>query len=204
VTRGPRRPAVFFDRDGTLIQDRDYLSDPKGVRLLPGAVQAVRLLKAAGYRVYLVSNQSGVARGYFGAAAVHRVNRRFRDLLGVRLDGVFFCPHHPKGEVARYRKACACRKPAPGMVRQAAKRHPLDLPNSYIVGDKPDDVLLAPRAGLRGGLLVLTGYGRKSRGSLKSRDRLAVVKDALAAARWILKQQRMAVGGQRMAFSSQS
>jgi len=186
-TRPRMKPAVFFDRDGTLIQDRDYLSDPSGVRLLPGSAQAVRLLKAAGYRVYLVSNQSGVARGYFGVTAVRRVNRRVQALLGTPLDGLFFCPHHPKGEVARYRKDCACRKPAPGMVRQAAKRHPLDLPNSYIVGDKPDDVLLAPRAGLRGGLLVLTGYGRKSRRSLKSRDRLAVVKDALAAAKWILK-----------------
>ena len=185
-----KRPAVFFDRDGTLIFDQDYLSDPRGVKLIPGAAEAVCLLQKAGYRVYVLSNQSGVARGFFTEVAVRRVTARFKRLLavrGARLDGLFHCPHHPKGTVAKYRKTCRCRKPAPGMVEQAARKHPLDLKHSFIVGDKQDDLFLARRAHLAGGLLVLTGYGRKSRRGLQSKDRLAVVKNALAAARWIIK-----------------
>jgi D-glycero-D-manno-heptose 1,7-bisphosphate phosphatase len=185
-----KRPAVFFDRDGTLMEDRDYLSDPKGARLLPGAARAVRLLKNAGWRVFVVSNQSGVARGLFGERDVRRVMSAFKRLLaarGARLDGCFYCPHHPKGEVAKYRKRCDCRKPAPGMVRQAAGRFPLDLASSFVVGDKADDARLAPRAGLGGALLVLTGYGRKSRRDLKSGDRVVIVPDALAAAKHILR-----------------
>jgi D-glycero-D-manno-heptose 1,7-bisphosphate phosphatase len=92
------RPAVFFDRDGTLIVDQDYLSDPAGVRLIPGADKAIRDLKEAGYRVYVVSNQSGVARGYFTEAAVRRVTVRLKKMLaakGAKLDGFFHCPHHP-------------------------------------------------------------------------------------------------------------
>jgi D-glycero-D-manno-heptose 1,7-bisphosphate phosphatase len=186
------RPAVFFDRDGTLIVDQDYLSDPAGVRLIPGSAGAIRDLKKAGYRVYVVSNQSGVARGYFTEAAVKRVTARLKKMLaaqGAQLDGFFHCPHHPQGTVARYKKACRCRKPGPGMVEQAAEKHSLDLQHSYIVGDKLDDLLTARNAHLAGGLLVLTGYGCKSRRGLAAKDRLAVVKNALAAAKWILKHK---------------
>jgi D-glycero-D-manno-heptose 1,7-bisphosphate phosphatase len=193
VKRGASvRPAVFFDRDGTLIVDQDYLSDPAGVRLIPGADKAIRDLKEAGYRVYVVSNQSGVARGYFTEAAVRRVTVRLKKMLaakGAKLDGFFHCPHHPQGTVARYKKTCRCRKPGPGMVEQAAAKHPLDLRHSYIVGDKLDDLLTAHSARLAGGLLVLTGYGRKSRKGLAAQDRLAVVKDAASAAKWILKHK---------------
>ncbi len=185
-----RRPAVFFDRDGTLMEDRDYLSDPKGVRLLAGAARAVRLLKAAGWRVFVVSNQSGVARGFFKERDVRRVMSAFKRLLaarGARVDGCFYCPHHPKGEVARYRKRCDCRKPAPGLVRRAARKFSLDLGSSFVVGDKTDDARLAARAGLAGALLVLTGYGRKSRRDLKSRKRVVTVPNALFAAKHILK-----------------
>jgi len=188
------RPAVFFDRDGTLIHDRDYLSDPGGVKLLSGAARAVRLLKAAGYRVFVVSNQSGVARGYFTVAAARRVERRFKRLLaaqGARLDGYFFCPHHPEGKIRRYKKRCACRKPAPGMVKMALQNHAVALKASYVVGDKADDVLLARRAGLKAGLLVLTGYGRKSRRGLKSAGSAPVVANALAAAMYILKRKKV-------------
>jgi D-glycero-D-manno-heptose 1,7-bisphosphate phosphatase len=184
------RPAVFFDRDGTLIVDQDYLSDPDDVQLIPGSAEAIRCLKDTGYRVFVVSNQSGVARGYFTEASVRRVTARLKKILadqGAKLDGYFHCPHHPEGTVARYRKNCRCRKPGPGMVEQAAARHPLDLKHSYIVGDKLDDLRTASKAHLAGGLLVLTGYGRKSRKDSASRDRLAVVKNALAAAKWILK-----------------
>lgn len=190
--RAVAKPAVFFDRDGTLIVDQDYLSDPAGVRMLPGVPQAIRSLKDAGYRVYVVSNQSGVARGYFTEAAVKRVTARLKRLLaakGAKLDGFFHCPHHPKGTVPKYRKSCRCRKPGPGMVEQAAAKHPLDLAHSFIVGDKSDDLLTSHNAHLAGGILVLTGYGRKSRKGLATQDRLAVVKDASSAAKWILKHQ---------------
>jgi D-glycero-D-manno-heptose 1,7-bisphosphate phosphatase len=193
TTSERRKPAVFFDRDGTLIHDRDYLSDPRGVKLLPGAARAVRLLKDAGYRVFVISNQSGVARGYFTLADARRVETRFKRLLaakGARLDGYFFCPHHPKGTVKKFRRKCACRKPAPGMVREAAGRLPIAAKGSFVVGDKTDDVLLAARAGLKAGILVLTGYGRKSRRSLKSAWKTPVVANALAAARLILKAHK--------------
>lgn len=192
--KAPRRlrpsPAVFFDRDGTLIVDKNYLADPKDVRLIPGAAEAIHSLKSVGYRVYVVSNQSGVARGYFTEASVRRVTTHLRRLLaakGARLDGFFHCPHHPQGSVSRYRKDCRCRKPGPGMIEAAAKKHPLDLGHSYIVGDKRDDLLTAANAGLAGGVLVLTGYGRKSRKDLGAGEAAAVSRDALGAAKWVLR-----------------
>jgi D-glycero-D-manno-heptose 1,7-bisphosphate phosphatase len=191
VKRSARvRPAVFFDRDGTLIVDKNYLSKPEEVELIPGAAEAIRILRDVGYRVYVVSNQSGVARGYFSEASVRRVTSHLRALLaaqGARLDGFFHCPHHPQGTVARYRKDCRCRKPGPGMVEAAARRHPLDLRRSFIVGDKIDDLSTARAAGLAGGILVLTGYGKKSRKGIPRGTRAQVARDCLGAARWILR-----------------
>jgi D-glycero-D-manno-heptose 1,7-bisphosphate phosphatase len=183
VKRSARvRPAVFFDRDGTLIVDKNYLSKPEEVELIPGAAEAIRILRDVGYRVYVVSNQSGVARGYFSEASVRRVTSHLRALLaaqGARLDGFFHCPHHPQGTVARYRKDCRCRKPGPGMVEAAARRHPLDLRRSFIVGDKIDDLSTARAAGLAGGILVLTGYGKKSRKGIPRGTRAQVARDCL-------------------------
>ncbi|HYZ15682.1 MAG TPA: HAD family hydrolase [Candidatus Acidoferrum sp.] len=139
-----RRPAVFLDRDGTIIEDKGFLADPRGVRILPTVVDALRLLAAHGYATIVVSNQSGVARGYFDDDAVRAVNAEIaRQLAGdrVTIDGWYWCSHYNDG--------CTCRKPAPGLVRRAAEEHDLDLsPRSAVVGDRGSDVALGHAVGI--------------------------------------------------------
>ena len=151
LTREPARSGVFIDRDGTLIEDRDYLSDPAGIRLLPGAAQAIARLNAAGMTVIGVTNQSGIARGYFGVEDYHRVASRLDELLaenGARVDAWYYCPHGP--ETA---PACDCRKPLPGMFEKAAREHHLDLARSFFVGDRSRDLVAGIAAGGRGYLI---------------------------------------------------
>jgi D-glycero-D-manno-heptose 1,7-bisphosphate phosphatase len=153
------RPAVFLDRDGTLIEEVPYLHEPAEVALLPGAAGALAALGAAGYALVVATNQAGVARGYYDEAAVARVHRRLRELLaagGARLDAVLHCPHHPDGTVAGYAGRCRCRKPGPGMLEAAAARLGLDLPASYLIGNHPSDVGAARAAGATP-LFVTTG-----------------------------------------------
>lgn len=148
------KPCMFFDRDGTLIEERNYLSDPSQVALIPGAAEAVRLARQAGYLAVVLTNQSGVGRGYFTMAEVETVQRRLEELLaeeGARLDAIYVCPHAP-GD------GCACRKPLPGLAVQAAGDLGIDLSASWMIGDKAADLELAAAAGMRGAL-VLTGYG---------------------------------------------
>jgi histidinol-phosphate phosphatase family protein len=144
--------AVFLDKDGTLIEDVPYNIDPARIRLTAGAGDALRRLHAAGYRLIVVSNQSGVAHGYFAEEPLAGVEARLRELLaseGVPLDGFDYCPHHPKGSVARYAVACDCRKPAPGMLRRAIDTHGLDETACWFIGDILDDVEAGRRAGCR-------------------------------------------------------
>jgi D-glycero-D-manno-heptose 1,7-bisphosphate phosphatase len=144
--------AVFLDKDGTLVEDVPYNVDPARVRLASGALDCLRALDRAGYRLFVVSNQSGVARGYFDEPAVRAVERRLRELLrdgGVELDGFYYCPHHPAGAEARYATACDCRKPAPGMITRALAEHSIDPRQSWMVGDILDDVEAGRRAGCR-------------------------------------------------------
>lgn len=146
------RPAVFLDRDGTIIADRDHLSDPAGVRLLPGAARGLRRLADAGYELVVATNQSGIARGLFGEADYRAVRARLDERLaaaGVRLAGSYHCPHHPD-----FSGPCACRKPAPGMFLQAARELGLDLGRSVLVGDRVRDVAPAAELGARGILIA--------------------------------------------------
>lgn len=155
------RPAVFVDRDGTLIEERGYLDRLDLVALIPGAAEAIRLLRQSGFAVVVVTNQAGVARGRFGEPFVEETHRFLQaelSALGAPLDGFYYCPHHPEGVVPGYRQACRCRKPEPGLVERAARDLDLDVPRSFVVGDKWLDVELAARAGARG-ILVRTGYG---------------------------------------------
>jgi histidinol-phosphate phosphatase family protein len=144
------RRAVFLDKDGTLIEDVPYNVDPQRIRLTPRAAEGLQALNRAGYRLIVVSNQSGVARGYFAEGALAAVERRLRELLAeasVPLAGFYYCPHHPQGKVAAYAVACDCRKPAPGMLLRAAAEHGLDLRRSWLVGDILDDVAAGRAAG---------------------------------------------------------
>jgi len=145
--------AVFLDRDGTVNRNTHYLIDFAEFELLPGVEEALLILQGLGYRLFGVSNQSGVARGYFTYAAVEELNRKIvADLgaRGIRLEEIAFCPHHPEGTVAEYARACECRKPGPGMLLDLADKHGLDLARSYMVGDSESDARAGLNAGAQG------------------------------------------------------
>jgi len=171
-----RRPAVFLDRDGTVLEERDYLADPAEVSLVPGAAAAIRRLRRAGLPVVLVTNQSGIARGLYREEDYHAVQARLEELLeslGAPVDATYYCPHHPD-----FTGPCDCRKPGPGMYRAAAEDLGIRLEESWYVGDKASDVEPAVRFGGTG-ILVRTGYGRASEGE---RPEGTLVADDLAAA----------------------
>ncbi len=150
------RPAVFLDRDGTLVRDFAHGADPAAFELLPGVPEALGALAGAGYRLVVVSNQSGVARGYYTAGEARATAARVAALLarhGVRLSGYYFCPHHRRGAIPRFAVACACRKPAPGMLLRAAAERGLNLEASWIVGDTLGDVGAGLATGVRPVLL---------------------------------------------------
>ena len=155
------RPAVFLDRDGTLIEEVGYLDRLDRLHVFPYTTEALRVLARAGFALVIVTNQAGVARGFFDEAFVQQVHehltRRFAG-AGVALDGVYYCPHHPAATVERYRQTCECRKPKPGMLRRAERDLGIDLARSWVVGDRWHDVELAQHVGARG-ILVRTGYG---------------------------------------------
>ncbi|OGR58071.1 MAG: hypothetical protein A2X36_16230 [Elusimicrobia bacterium GWA2_69_24] len=181
-----RSPAIFLDRDGTVIHDRPgfYLKRPEQVRVYRAAPAGLRLLRRAGYRLVLVSNQSGIGRGFFDRAGLARIHRRLRLKLreqGAGLDAFYFCPHHPDD-------GCSCRKPAPALVRRAVRELGLTLKGSFLVGDKQSDLELGRRVGIPS-ILVKTGHGRAQL-SRYGRGLKAdhVAKDLLAAARWIVRQ----------------
>lgn len=151
------RPAVFLDKDGTIVEDVPYNVDPALMRLASGAVEGLRLLHAVGYALIVVTNQSGVARGMFREEALAVVERRLGELLGeagVPLAGFYYCPHHPAGSVREYAVACSCRKPGHDLILRAAREHGIDLTRSWMVGDAPSDVEAGRGAGCRTVLLV--------------------------------------------------
>lgn len=179
--------AVFLDKDGTVVDNVAYNVDPTRMTLAPGASDGLRVLQSAGYKLIVISNQSGVARGHFAEDALTTVHRRLRELLstdGVTLDGFYYCPHHPDGEVDDYATACSCRKPEPGLVLRAAKDHGVDRSRSWLVGDILDDVEAGRRSGCR---TVLVDNGSETEWVL-SRDRRPhyIVRDLAEAARVIV------------------
>lgn len=169
--------AIFLDKGGTLVQEAPYNVDPERMALCAGAVTGIPLLFASGYRIVVVSHQSGVARGMFREAALAPVEARLRQMLsglGVPLSGFYYCPHHPQGSVAGYAFACACRKPAPGMLHRAASELRIDLAASWFIGDLLDDMEAAHAAGSRA-LLIDNGHETEWRTEHEPRrpDRIA-------------------------------
>lgn len=175
------RRFVILDRDGTIIVDKNYLSDHRQVELLPGAAEGLRKMRALGLGLLVVSNQSGVGRGYFGLAEVERVNARILEMLaaqGIELEGIYFCPHAPK-------ENCACRKPKTGLVERAVRDLGFDPARCFVIGDKSADIEMG-KALMAHTLLVRTGFGAQveSEGSTTSD---CVVDDLAEAAKAIEK-----------------
>lgn len=161
---GGLRRAVFLDRDGTINVEKDYLYRPEEFTFIPGAPEAIRALKEAGFLVIVVTNQSGVARGYFGPDAVEALHAHLQSELATfdtSIDAFYYCPHHPQAGVGVYRVDCDCRKGRPGMLLQAAQEHGIDLSRSFMIGDKEADLEAGQAAGCAA-LLVLTGYGAET------------------------------------------
>ena len=145
--------AAFFDRDGTLNVDVHYLYRPEDFIWIDGAVDAIKFCNAQGYKVIVVTNQSGVARGYYGEDDVRRLHAWMnRELSGhaAHIDAFYYCPHHPEGSVPPYTKRCDCRKPSPRLVNEACRAYDVDKEKSFMIGDKPLDVACAENAGIRG------------------------------------------------------
>jgi D-glycero-D-manno-heptose 1,7-bisphosphate phosphatase len=187
---GQDRGAVFLDRDGTLIEEVGYLDRAERVELYPWSIDAVRALNRAGFRVVMVSNQSGVARGFFTEAVVEAVHAHIADLLeagGARIDAYYYCPHHPDGKVKQYAQPCECRKPGRGLVDRAARELGISPAASFVVGDRWLDVALARAIGGRG-VLVRTGYGATEETRAPEGLRAdAIVDNLIGAVSWILR-----------------
>ncbi len=182
MNKHPSFAAVFIDRDGTINEDVDYLNKVDELRLISGAGAAVKRINQAGLKAVVITNQSAIARGYLseeGLLAIHEKLVRLLAVDGARLDGVYYCPHHPDD-------GCNCRKPASGMVLAAAKDLDVDLKKSYIIGDKISDIQLGYNLGLTS-ILVMTGYGRGQKELLSPRIRPDFIADDLYhAVEWIL------------------
>ncbi|MCK9273524.1 MAG: D-glycero-beta-D-manno-heptose 1,7-bisphosphate 7-phosphatase [Syntrophales bacterium] len=176
--------AVFFDRDGTLNEDMGYLSNLDQLRLYPCAGKAVRLVNEMGMKAVVITNQSGIARGYFDEEFVITLHEKISELLeseGARIDRFYFCPHHPEEGKGPYKIDCFCRKPKPGMLLQAAEDINIDLARSFMIGDMIKDIEAAENAGAKG-ILVKTGYGREI---MSFPEAAYVAEDVLDAVQWI-------------------
>ncbi len=186
--------AVFLDRDGTINEEVGYVNHLDRFRLLPRVGEAIRLLNQNGIKVIVVTNQAGVARGYFPESFLHRVHRRMEEELkekGAYIDGIYYCPHHPEAGEPPYRQKCRCRKPETGLIEQAVKDFGIDCSKSYVVGDRGADVEFGRRIGAKS-ILVLTGYGKGEwehfGGEWKSKPDF-VAEDLYEAVQWILQQE---------------
>lgn len=180
--------AIFLDRDGTIIEEKNYLGEIEDLKLLPGAVPGLKKLSATGMPLYLLTNQAGIAHGYFDENRVDAIHRYLVDLLakaGVYFRGVLYCPHHPQAEIAAYRSDCFCRKPKPGLLLHAAYLDSIDLSRSFVIGDKLSDLEAAKNVTAKA-ILVLTGYGAGESRRIPEREPPDyIAADLLEAAEWI-------------------
>ncbi len=177
--------AIFIDRDGTINEEVNYLDHPDQLRILPRCAAAIKKINQHDIKTIVITNQSGIARGYFTEKRLQEIHDRLKGLLaheGAHLDGIYYCPHHPDD-------GCDCRKPASGMLKAAADEHGIELERSFVIGDQLSDIGLAHQVGAKG-VLVLTGYGRAECELHKDKwpkppDYIA--KDLYDAVEWILK-----------------
>ena len=186
--------AIFMDRDGTISEEAGYINHVSRFQLLSKTIEAIRLINQSSFKAIVVTNQAGVARGYFPEELVNKVHTKMTMLLNegdAYLDKIYYCPHHPQVGPDKYRIDCNCRKPKTGMLEKAAEEFNLDFSQSYVIGDKYTEVALGYKVGAQS-ILVLTGYGR---GELELFSRQwehkphFVAEDLLSAVNWILKQE---------------
>lgn len=184
-------PAVFLDRDGTIIEDIGYIRQPDQIKFLPGSIEAIKQLHQAGYKVVVITNQAGVARGLMSENIIQTIDKLIHRAIlngGTHLDAIYYCPHHPEHGAYPYRQECECRKPHPGLIKKAEKDLNLDLKRSFMVGDKGTDIQAGQRAGIKT-VFVLTGRGKKELEEIPvTPDEIAA--DLLTAAKWILAQPK--------------
>lgn len=178
--------AVFLDKDGTLIEDVPYNVNVDRIRLCEGALETLKRLHTANYKLFIITNQSGVARGFFPESALTEVENHLRQLLaaaGIPLAGFYYCPHHPEGTLPPYAVSCTCRKPQPGMLYRAASEHLIDLNQSWFIGDILNDIEAGRKAGCR---TILINNGNETKWELNyRRTPHHIVNDLLEAARVI-------------------
>lgn len=193
------RKAVFLDKDGTVIPDIPFNADPALITIDEKTIKGLKTLSSMGFLLVMITNQSGVARGYFPEAALQGVFAQINTLLRteqVEIDGFYFCPHHPEGTIAPYAKACDCRKPLPGMLKQAAAEMHIDLYHSWMIGDILNDVEAGNRAGCR---TILINNGNETEWILdpfRKADHTAA--DMEEAAAFIVQQYNAGYDGKRM------
>lgn len=185
-----KHTAVFLDRDGTINEEVEYLSSLEELNIFPNSFEAIKLINESGMLAVVITNQSGVARGYFDENFVKTVHLRINEILqgkGGYIDRFYYCPHHPVEGRGHYLKSCGCRKPEPGMLIRASEELGIDLSCSYMVGDAAKDIELAERVGAKG-VLVKTGYGKDA---VSSGIKPAYIADnILDAVKWIMKDRQ--------------
>jgi D-glycero-D-manno-heptose 1,7-bisphosphate phosphatase len=183
-TKPNSRPAAFLDRDGVLVRDTGYVYRIEDLDILPGVPQALKLLHERGFLLIVISNQAGIARGYYSTADVDRfhaeLQKRLTQQLGFGLDGIYYCPHHPMGSVLEYSLNCSCRKPGTALIEKAGHDFVIDWDRSIMVGDRASDVECGLKAGLMGIQIASGGYE-------EHKSPHASVRDLLEAAQWTLQ-----------------
>lgn len=184
-----------MDRDGTIIEENGYISKIKQVEFIPGSIEAIKKLKSLGYKIIVITNQSGVAQGYFTEKELKKIHRYLQKKLKKNKagwDGIYYCPHHPRVGLKRYLKNCNCRKPKTGLLKLAVREHKLKLKGSVVIGDKLFDVGVGKNAKIKS-ILVLTGHGKKEAqkiGSVPKSKPDFIAKNLLDAVTLLQKQDR--------------
>jgi len=188
-----RQKAAFLDRDGTIIEENGYISKIKQVDFIPGSIEAIKRLKSLGYKIIVITNQSGVAQRFFTEKDLKKVHNYLQKQLRkdkAGWDGIYYCPHHPRVGLKRYLKDCNCRKPKTGLVKLAAREHKLKLKGSVVIGDRLSDVGLGKNAKMES-ILLLTGHGKKESkkvGTYPKTKPNFIAKNLLEAAEYLQNQ----------------
>ena len=191
-----KKPAAFIDRDGTINEQMGYINHLSRFKIIPGVPEAIRLLNDLGFLVIVITNQSGIARGYYSIDLVRQIHDLLRKTLkkeaNATIDAILFCPHHPQGSVPEYTMECDCRKPKTGLIKQACMDFEIDLTNSFVIGDMASDMELANKAGVKG-IMVETGYGLGEIDFILPKKRLEITfiaENLLHAVRFLEKRCR--------------